>query len=97
MHPTVRTHACYALDEVIEFGVWGGMTERERRALRRRRPNDASWPAASGVVVESGYDYQGPALMAPRALNGEHDSPRPCRRPHDGNEVSRQRGRPFRP
>lgn len=26
-----------ALDNRIEFGVWGGMTERERRALLRRR------------------------------------------------------------
>jgi WhiB family redox-sensing transcriptional regulator len=26
-----------ALDHKIEFGVWGGMTERERRALLRRR------------------------------------------------------------
>lgn len=32
-----------ALDSKIEFGVWGGMTERERRALLRRRPNVASW------------------------------------------------------
>jgi len=32
-----------ALDHKIEFGVWGGMTERERRALLRRRPNVASW------------------------------------------------------
>jgi WhiB family redox-sensing transcriptional regulator len=32
-----------ALDNEIEFGVWGGMTERERRALLRRRPNVTSW------------------------------------------------------
>jgi len=32
-----------ALDHKIEFGVWGGMTERERRALLRRRPNVQSW------------------------------------------------------
>ena len=32
-----------ALDERIEFGVWGGMTERERRALLKRRPNVQSW------------------------------------------------------
>ena len=31
-----------ALDNQIEWGVWGGMTERERRALLRRRP-DSSW------------------------------------------------------
>lgn len=32
-----------ALDNNIEFGVWGGMTERERRALLRRRPDVTSW------------------------------------------------------
>src|SRR4028118_796544 len=32
-----------ALDNRGEFGVWGGMTERERRALLRRRPNVTSW------------------------------------------------------
>lgn len=32
-----------ALDQGIEHGVWGGMTERERRALRRKRPNVESW------------------------------------------------------
>lgn len=31
-----------ALDNQIEWGVWGGMTERERRALLRRNP-DAEW------------------------------------------------------
>lgn len=32
-----------ALDNRIEFGVWGGMTERERRALLRRHPQVTSW------------------------------------------------------
>ena len=32
-----------ALDHRVEFGVWGGMTERERRALLRRRPDVESW------------------------------------------------------
>jgi WhiB family redox-sensing transcriptional regulator len=31
------------LDHRVEFGVWGGMTERERRALLRRRPDVMSW------------------------------------------------------
>ncbi len=40
---TVRTEClAEALDNRIEWGVWGGMTERERRALLRRRPA-ASW------------------------------------------------------
>jgi WhiB family transcriptional regulator, redox-sensing transcriptional regulator len=32
-----------ALDNRVEFGVWGGLTERERRALLRRRPAVSSW------------------------------------------------------
>jgi WhiB family redox-sensing transcriptional regulator len=32
-----------ALDNQVEIGVWGGMTERERRALLRRHPNVTSW------------------------------------------------------
>lgn len=32
-----------ALDSRAEFGVWGGMTERERRTLLRRRPDVGSW------------------------------------------------------
>ncbi|MDS1271783.1 WhiB family transcriptional regulator [Lipingzhangella sp. LS1_29] len=40
----VRTEClAEALDARIEFGVWGGMTERERRALLRRRPDVKSW------------------------------------------------------
>ncbi|MCX4681334.1 WhiB family transcriptional regulator [Streptomyces sp. NBC_01433] len=43
----VRTEClAEALDNRVEFGVWGGMTERERRALLRRRPNVASWRQA---------------------------------------------------
>lgn len=42
----VRTEClAEALDGNIEFGVWGGLTERERRALLRRRPNVVSWRA----------------------------------------------------
>ena len=32
-----------ALDNRVPFGVWGGMTERERRALLRRQPDVESW------------------------------------------------------
>lgn len=40
----VRTQClAEALDNRTEFGVWGGMTERERRALLRRRPDVRSW------------------------------------------------------
>ena len=40
----VRTEClAHALDQRIEFGVWGGMTERERRALLRERRDVVSW------------------------------------------------------
>lgn len=40
----VRTEClAEALDNRIAFGVWGGMTERERRAVLRRRPDVESW------------------------------------------------------
>jgi WhiB family redox-sensing transcriptional regulator len=32
-----------ALDHRIEWGVWGGATERERRSLLRRRPEVTAW------------------------------------------------------
>ena len=32
-----------ALDNRVAFGVWGGLTERERRALIRRYPDVVSW------------------------------------------------------
>ncbi|MEU0787941.1 WhiB family transcriptional regulator [Streptomyces sp. NPDC006173] len=51
MQCPVRTEClAEALDDRIEFGVWGGMTERERRALLRRRPNVVSWLS----VLEAG-------------------------------------------
>ena len=32
-----------ALDNEVEFGVWGGMTERQRRALLKQHPEVDSW------------------------------------------------------
>ena len=37
-----------ALDNRIEWGVWGGMTERERRLLLRQRADVVSW---SSILV----------------------------------------------
>jgi len=45
-----------ALDNNIEWGVWGGMTERERRSLLRRRPNVTSWRA---LLDEARRDHDG--------------------------------------
>src|SRR4029078_2504823 len=41
--PVVAECLADALDNRTDFGVWGGMTERERRALLRRRPDVRSW------------------------------------------------------
>lgn len=43
-----------ALDNRIEFGVWGGMTERERRALLRRRPDVRDW---TGLLQRAEQHY----------------------------------------
>ena len=45
-----------ALDNRIEFGVWGGMTERERRALLRRRAHVTSW---RGLLEHARGEYEG--------------------------------------
>lgn len=42
-----------ALDNRIEFGVWGGMTERERRALLRRHPQIRSWRAVFETALKN--------------------------------------------
>jgi WhiB family redox-sensing transcriptional regulator len=43
--PVIAECLADALDNHTEFGVWGGMTERERRALLKRRPGVTSWRA----------------------------------------------------
>lgn len=52
----VRTECLsHALDQRIEFGVWGGMTERERRALLRARPDVESWALVLSTARERHY------------------------------------------
>ncbi|WP_082977096.1 WhiB family transcriptional regulator [Mycobacterium sp. 852002-50816_SCH5313054-b] len=41
--PVMRECGAEALDNRVEFGVWGGMTERQRRALLQRHPQMVSW------------------------------------------------------
>jgi WhiB family transcriptional regulator, redox-sensing transcriptional regulator len=41
----------HALDERIEFGVWGGMTERERRAMLKARPDVRCWASFLAEVA----------------------------------------------
>jgi WhiB family redox-sensing transcriptional regulator len=56
-----------ALDNRIEFGVWGGMTERERRALLRRRPEVRSWWAFLGSRKNSDEYARPPRPYARRS------------------------------
>jgi WhiB family redox-sensing transcriptional regulator len=59
-----------ALDNRVEFGVWGGMTERERRALLRRRPQVTSWRAllaAAREQYETGRTSAGDGPSMPKA------------------------------
>ena len=41
--PVMQECAADALDNKVEFGVWGGMTERQRRALLKQNPEVVSW------------------------------------------------------
>jgi WhiB family transcriptional regulator, redox-sensing transcriptional regulator len=43
--PVIAECLADSLDNHTEFGVWGGMTERQRRALLKRRPDVVSWRA----------------------------------------------------
>lgn len=60
----VRT-ACLveALETETEFGVWGGMTERERRALLRRHPDVTDWAA---WLAEHGHEIETPSIRSAR-------------------------------
>ncbi|MFL6085123.1 MAG: WhiB family transcriptional regulator [Mycobacterium sp.] len=41
--PVILECGADALDNRVEFGVWGGMTERQRRALLKQHPEVNSW------------------------------------------------------
>ncbi len=62
----VRTEClAEALDNQIEWGVWGGMTERERRALLKRRPT-ASWRTVLETARTESARGTAPAASSPR-------------------------------
>lgn len=56
-----------ALDNRIEFGVWGGMTERERRALLRRHSQVSSWRKTfeTALAKEAGKELVGDKELVP--------------------------------
>src|SRR5690606_11564856 len=67
-----------ALDNRIEFGVWGGMTERERRALLRKRPHVKSWTD----LLQNAATRQIPAqadIRRPAYALRTHEGPLPSR------------------
>ncbi|MDT5257916.1 MAG: WhiB family transcriptional regulator, redox-sensing transcriptional regulator [Mycobacterium sp.] len=41
--PVMLECGAEALDNRVDFGVWGGMTERQRRTLLRQHPEVVSW------------------------------------------------------
>jgi WhiB family redox-sensing transcriptional regulator len=41
--PVWRECLSEALDNRIQYGVWGGLTERDRRKLLRQHPEVTSW------------------------------------------------------
>ena len=70
-----------ALDNRVEFGVWGGMTERERRALLKRRPNVRRGGACSRPRAPSTAAGRGPGAPSPAELGS------PAHRPSAPAEV----------
>jgi len=54
-----------ALDNRVEYGVWGGMTERERRALLRRRPEVRSWRQVLEAKRDAYLERTGGVLIVP--------------------------------
>lgn len=44
----------YALDQRIEFGIWGGLTEEQRRSIDRRRHRVRCPDCRSDNVIEEG-------------------------------------------
>lgn len=62
---SVRTECLAdALDNRVEFGVWGGMTERERRSLLRRRTHVASWRE---LLMTARDEYERQAILGQRS------------------------------
>lgn len=76
----VRTEClAHALDHQVDGGVWGGMTERQRRAVLKQRPRVASWAELLQSARRAYYTAQTDASEQ-RAAGGTADD-------HDGAAV----------
>lgn len=67
-----------ALDNKTEYGVWGGMTERERRKMLRAHPEVTSWRQLFDAALKR-HEAQQQATIAPalgdRALHATKPLP----------------------
>jgi WhiB family transcriptional regulator, redox-sensing transcriptional regulator len=59
--PVMAECAAEALDNRIEFGVWGGMTERQRRLLLKQHPNVDSWTEFFATTRDHRHTGQPPS------------------------------------
>jgi WhiB family transcriptional regulator, redox-sensing transcriptional regulator len=62
--PVIAECLADALDNEVEFGVWGGMTERQRRALLKQHPEVDSWSAFFAARRRAASGARGPASGA---------------------------------
>ena len=65
--PVVVECLADALDNQVEFGVWGGMTERQRRALLKQHPEVVSW-SEFFAAQRKHRNTDSPNRAAPRPL-----------------------------
>jgi WhiB family redox-sensing transcriptional regulator len=79
----------YAIENQERFGIWGGLSERERRHRKREtgrpvRSRPASAPRTTPAVTRAERD----AAIADRIARGEKDCPR-CETPKPFSDFSR--------
>lgn len=63
--PALTQCLAQALDEQLEFGVWGGKTERERRAILKQRPDVTCWSSFLADAAEQARPAATVTQLAP--------------------------------